>query len=52
MYKSRVQIDVLLTAYPVVVGGTLDSAASLENNINTNHYLKWKIKSGYEVLSK
>jgi hypothetical protein len=33
IYESRAQIDVLLTAYPVVVDGTLDSAASLENNI-------------------
>ena len=46
----RVQIDLILTAYPVVVAGTLDSAASLENNINTNQYLKWKINSGYVVL--
>jgi hypothetical protein len=36
-----------ITAYLVVVGGTLDSAASLENKIYTDYYLNWKINSEY-----
>ena len=36
-----------ITACLVVVGGTLDSAASLENKIYTYHHLNWKINSEY-----
>lgn len=48
--KQGAKRCISLTAYPVVVAGTLDSAASLENNINTNHYLKWKINSEYATM--